>query len=269
MVEFAFISANERGEMSILKRLGYHQIRQWPEIFILVSIVGISTVLAQSPLPRYAFGYFGGWYQPSLAKANAALEYSKQKFSGVGDDEFSGNFTVGFFFERRLAERWLIRSEVFYWQKEAYQTVSSSENSELQQEIAFGEGQAFIRLIPITINALYWPGNSKSLLEVYVGMGIGGAITQLQVRAQVHEIDTLTMSTQTHQLLSAEDKNWGILLQILGGVKCRVSPAISFVTEVRLISGQFYVEEPHYQVDEQVFLSGFKLALGMKYAWNR
>lgn len=223
---------------------------------------------AWSQTPCYALGYYGGWYQPSLAKAEAALQYSKQKFSGVGDDEFSGNWAMGASFERRVSRHWNLRGEFFYWQKEAKQTVVTLEDSYNRNKSASGEGRATIRIAPILANFLYGSSEAKPV-SLYGGMGAGFALTYLRIRAHVREVDSgQDGAVTTREVFYAQDANWGVLLQILAGVRSRLSAPVSLFAEARLLTGQFRVEERRYKVDEQVLLSGFNLVVGMRYLWG-
>jgi hypothetical protein len=233
---------------------------------VLAILLKAAVVCSQEASPRYALASFGGWYMPSLAKANAALEYSRQKFSGIGDDEFGGHIAIGSFVERSLSHNWSIRSEIFYWWKDAQQSVSSVDDTEIQ---GTGEGHANIRLIPLTINTVY---RFSNLQNVYLGMGTGIVLSKLRVRAYVQEKDSLMQDGSIgakREVFFAEDANWGILLQILVGTRFRFTSSISIFTEGRLITGQFRVEEPRYKVDEQVFLSGFSFFAGMTLGWGR
>lgn len=237
-------------------------------ILQLCIIFGYCMMMPQVSLPQHSLGGFIGWYQPSLKKANAALKYSMHKFSGIGDDEFGGNVSFGSYFEQRLGSHWTVRGECFYWQKTARQTVTSLNNDQYPSDC--GEGRAVIRIMPITINALYGLNNPQNTYAFYWGMGLGLAFSNLNVKAQIQEPDTLLTGTfLTHEIFSAEDSNWGILLQAIFGMKYRVSPTISFFVEGRVISGQFRLEEPRYKVDEQVLLSGFKFVVGVMYSWSR
>ncbi|MCL4706107.1 hypothetical protein KJ068_13140 [bacterium] len=238
-------------------------------VVVLAIILKSTVVCSQEASPRYALAGFVGWYMPSLAKANAALEYSRQKFSGIGDDEFGGHIAIGGFFERSLSHHWLIRSEIFYWWKDAQQLVSSVDDAEMQ---GAGEGHANIRLIPITINTVYRFSNLPNVCLVYCGMGAGIVLSKLRVNAHVQQNDSLIQGGSLgakREVFFAEDANWGILLQILAGARFRCTSSISIFIETRLVSGQFRVEEPRYKVDEQVFLSGFSFFVGMTLGWGR
>ena len=232
----------------------------------LAILLKAAVVFSQEASPRYNLAGFGGWYVPSLAKANAALEYSRQKFSGIGDDEFGGNIAIGSFIEGSLSRNWSIRSEIFYWWKDAQQLVTSVDDTEIQ---GTGEGHANIRLIPVTINTVYRFSNLQS---VYLGMGTGIVLSNLRISAYVQQNDNLIQESSIgakREVFFAEDANWGVLLQILVGTRFRFSSSISILTEVRLITGQFRVEEARYKVDEQVFLSGFSFFAGMTFGWGR
>jgi hypothetical protein len=236
---------------------------------VLAIMLKAAVVCSQEASPRYALASFGGWYMPSLAKANAALEYSRQKFSGIGDDEFGGHLAIGGFVERSLSHNWSIRSEIFYWWKDAQQLVSSVDDAGIQ---GAGEGHANIRLIPITINAVYRLSNPENFYLAYCGMGTGIVLSKLRVSAHVQQKDSLMQDGSLgakREVFFAEDANWGILLQILVGVSFRCTSSISIFTEARLITGQFRVEEPRYKVDEQVLLSGFCFFAGMTLGWGR
>ena len=206
---------------------------------------------------------------PSLAKADAALEYSKQKFSGIGDDEFGSHLAIGSFFERSLSHNWSIRSEIFYWWKDAQQLVTSFDDAEIR---GTGEGHANIRLIPITINIVYRFSNLQNDYLAYCGMGTGIALSKLRLRAYVQQKDSLMQDGSLgakREVFFAEDANWGILLQALVGASARCTSSISIFTEARLITGQFRVKEPRYKINEQVLLSGFSFFAGMTFGWGR
>jgi len=236
---------------------------------VLAIMLKAAVVCSQEASPRYALAGFGGWYMPSLAKANAALEYSRQKFSGIGDDEFGGHLAIGSFVERSLSRNWSIRSEIFYWWKDAQQLVSSVDDAEIH---GTGEGHANIRLIPVTINTVYRFRNLPNVYSAYCGMGTGVVLSKLRLRAYVQQKDSLIQDGSfgaKREVFFAEDVNWGILLQLLVGASFRCTSSISIFTEARLITGQFRVEEPRYKVDEQVFLSGFSFFAGMTLGWGR
>lgn len=236
---------------------------------VLAIMLKAAVVCSQDASSRYALASFGGWYMPSLAKANAALEYSRQKFSGIGDDEFGGHLAIGSFVERRLSHKWSIRGEIFYWWKDAQQLVTSVDDTEVQ---GTGEGHANIRLIPITFSTVYQFSNLQKVYLAYAGMGTGIVLSKLKLRAYVQQKDSLIQDGSfrvKREVFFAEDANWGILLQILIGANFHCTSSISIFTEARLITGQFRVEEPRYKVDEQVFLSGFSFFAGVKLRWRR
>jgi hypothetical protein len=241
------------------------RIPAWTKIYLLAFF---SLVSAQRTQPQFSLGILGGWYQPSLAKANAALKYAKHELSGIGDDEFSGNSTIGALIEFGLDSKWTIRGETFYWHKEAFQTVSALNRGE--SEVISGRGTATIRIIPNTLNAFYHLRNYGNRCSFYWGMGVGVALTHLEIQAQVRENNNAEElgAIATRQIFSAEDSNWGVLLQTIIGTELHALRSMSIFAEGRFITGQFRVDEPRYEVNEAVMISGFKIAVGIKYNWG-